>query len=170
MIKTALLLDVDGPLNPYNAKILPAGYTRHIMRPDSWVATKPLKVLLNPSHGPALESLGSELIWATTWEHEANDWIGPHLGLPELAVIEWIDQDIRNPERLYWKTKRIVSWMNEHRPGVAYVWIDDETTKRDKEYIQYYSDGLGTTLTINPKLGLKESNFDSLTQWKEQWN
>lgn len=62
-----LLLDVDGPLNPYAAKPSrrPPGYATHRMLPDSWVAssprprasTRPLRVWLNPGHGPALLGL-----------------------------------------------------------------------------------------------------------------
>lgn len=164
-MKPAILLDVDGPLNPFTAKSLPEGYTAHIMRPDSWTDPRPLKVLLNPLHGPSLASTGAEVIWATTWEHEANEWIGPHIGLPELPVIDWIDRDYWNTEGLYWKTKRIVQWMNEFRPETPYIWIDDECTRKDREYIKYYSDELGTTLQISPKFGLRDQDFDYLRDW-----
>lgn len=167
MITTAILLDVDGPLNPFTAKSLPEGYTAHVMHPDSWTDPKPLKVRLNPLHGPWMASLGSELIWATTWEHEANEWIGPHLGLPELPVIDWIDRDYWNREGLYWKTKRIVSWMNEFRPGVRYIWLDDECTRKDRKYIELYSDGLGTSLQISPKTGITHETIEFLSEWSQ---
>lgn len=167
-MSTAILLDVDGPLNPYSNKIVPEGYTQHIMRPDSWTDPKPLKVRLNPSHGPSLTSLGSELIWATTWEEEANEWISPHIGLGSLPVIDWVDRDYWNTEGLYWKTKRIISWMNLNRPDTPYIWIDDECTRKDRDYIDFYSNGLGTTLQISPKYGLRDEDFEFLAAWKEK--
>jgi hypothetical protein len=48
---------------------------------------------LNPDHGRQLLDLatrtGLHLAWATTWEHQANTVVGPALGLPPLAVIEF---------------------------------------------------------------------------------
>lgn len=170
MPKPAILLDVDGPLNPFSGKTAPEGYTDHKMHPDSWTGPKPLTVRLNPSHGPSLVSLDAELIWATTWEFEADEWIGCRLGLPELPVIDWIDKDYWNPEGLYWKTKRIVSWMNEHRNGVPFIWIDDECTKKDRNWIEYMSGGLGTTLQISPKYGLRDSDFEFLADWRQKWS
>ena len=38
-MKPLLLIDIDGPLNPYAALSLPTtpeGYTRHRMRPTGW--------------------------------------------------------------------------------------------------------------------------------------
>jgi hypothetical protein len=56
MSRPLLFLDVDGPLNPYAAQPerRPEGYTtiRATVRPG-----RPLRVWLNPSHGPALLSL-----------------------------------------------------------------------------------------------------------------
>lgn len=167
MIKTAILLDVDGPLNPFSNKSLPEGFTAHKMHPDSWTGPNALTVRLNPLHGPSLASLGAELIWATTWEHEANEWIAPHIGLGELPVIDWIDKDYWNKEGLYWKTKRIVSWMNEHRPGVRYIWLDDECTKKDRKWIEYYSNGLGTCLQISPKFGITAEHLKFLANWSK---
>lgn len=95
-MKPLLLIDVDGPLNPYAAKAQrrPEGYRTHRMRPTGWTEAeqaKPLRVWLNPDHGAELLALAEvyELVWATTWKDEANDWIGPHLGLPRLPFIDW---------------------------------------------------------------------------------
>lgn len=168
-MKPAILIDVDGPLNPYNAKTLPEGYTAHTMRPDSWTAIKPLKVLLNPSHGPSLMGLGAELIWATTWEYEADEWIGSHLGLPKLSVINWVERDYWNKEGLYWKTKRIAEWMKKYRPGVPFIWIDDECTNKDNKWLLNSTNGLGSTLQVSPKWGLREQEFVYLKLWREKW-
>lgn len=162
--KPVILLDVDGPLNPYAAKPTkrPEGYETHRMTPTGWVATKPLKVWLNPLHGPRIMSLGYEVIWATTWEEDANVWIGPHIGLPELPVIDWIDKDTYNPEKLHWKTKRIASWMNENRPNTPYIWVDDEVMKKDLDYLTKNSSGTARIMPISPRIGLDEPDFEYL--------
>src|ERR1044072_5889410 len=107
-----LLLDVDGPLNPWMAKPSrrPEGYSTHRMRPSGWEQPyqKPLRVWLNHGHGADLLALPYSLVWATTWAHEANEWIGPHLGLPELPFIAWPEeQPARSP---YWKGPAAVRW------------------------------------------------------------
>ena len=86
-MKPLLLLDVDGPLNPWAAKPTqrPAGYSTHrYTRPGAQRWDKPLRVWLHPGHGPMLLTLADrfELVWCTTWGAEANTWIGPRIGLP----------------------------------------------------------------------------------------
>lgn len=88
-MRPVLLVDVDGPLNPYAAKPhrRPEGYQTHRLLTPRWEAAerrrltewglpnkpvKPLRVWLSPDHGPALEALPFDLVWATTWEEEAN--------------------------------------------------------------------------------------------------
>ncbi|MET4923331.1 hypothetical protein P3L51_13370 [Streptomyces sp. PSRA5] len=114
-----LLLDVDGPLNPYAARLpRPRGYTTHHLHPSSWLSrqtpgSRPhrrgLRVRLNPAHGPILTGLPFELAWATTWMHEANTMIAPAVGLPtDLPVIEWPELFATDPDGLYWKTRHLV--------------------------------------------------------------
>ncbi|MFB8349009.1 hypothetical protein [Streptomyces niveus] len=103
MNRPLLFLDVDGPLNPYAAKPerRPDGYTtlrvpwnRGTSDEPRGLSSRlrPLRVRLNPDHGRALLRLGYELCWATTWMDEANRWIGPVLGLPELPFA-WVDDE-----------------------------------------------------------------------------
>jgi hypothetical protein len=92
-----LLVDVDGPLNPYAAKPhrRPEGYQTHRLLTPRWEAAerrrmtewglpnkpvKPLRVWLNPDHGPALDALPFDLVWATTWEEGRID---PRRGLAD---------------------------------------------------------------------------------------
>lgn len=125
MTKPLLFLDVDGVLNPdaVSSGKRPEGYETHRMRPSGWTnpRQKPLRVWLNPSHGPKLLDLPVHLVWATAWEHEANEWIGPHLGLPKLPVVEFGDCN-RPDARIHWKTKYLV----EYAKGQPFVWLDDE--------------------------------------------
>lgn len=76
-----LYLDIDGVLNPLSPD--PVQFTEHTI--DA------LTVNLSPEHGAWLKELAEcyELVWATTWEHHANEHVGPLLGLPELPVVEF---------------------------------------------------------------------------------
>lgn len=106
--KPLLLIDVDGPLNPYAAKATrrPAGYQTHripmkhdlpaglpyadMSRP---AARSTLRVWLNPAHGAMLLAMTDlfDLHWATAWVEDANRIVAPLIGLPELPVIHWDD-------------------------------------------------------------------------------
>lgn len=169
MDKFAILLDVDGPLNPYAAKATqrPEGYETHRAFPSGWEMGKGLRLWLKPSHGAELMALGGELIWATTWEFEADEWVGCHIGLPKLPVIDWIDKDYYNPEGLYWKTKRVVSWMNENRPGIPFIWLDDEIGRPDRDFIEQNAAPGSRILIISPRIGINSDDYEVITEWKQ---
>ncbi|MEV6242023.1 HAD domain-containing protein [Lentzea sp. NPDC051838] len=150
--RPAILVDVDGPLNPFLAKptLRPIGYSTHRIRPAGF--SRPLRVWLDPSHGPWLLSLAAatraDLVWATTWEHEANKFIGPLLGLPEL---EWIDFGGRGADHhdgLHGKVPAIAEWAGT-RP---IAWLDDEFQPRDPEWA---TSRPGTLLVpVDPREGI----------------
>lgn len=182
-----LLLDVDGPLNPYAApKRRPEGYDTHRLRPSWWVAkqehlaavqarqatrarhakppaarVKPLRVWLNPSHGGELLALPYELVWATGWMGEANTHIGPHIGLPELPYIRWSDLFGEDPDGLHWKTRDVVAWA----AGRPFVWVDDELGPQDAEWIAAHHPGPALALHVNPRIGLLADDFARLREW-----
>ena len=81
-----------------------------------------MRVLLSPQHGEWLSILGRdfELVWATTWEADANHFIGPILGLPDLPYLRFPPPPAGDEE-----------WTNKLPQVVAYAadrplaWIDD---------------------------------------------
>ncbi|EST21292.1 MULTISPECIES: hypothetical protein [Streptomyces] len=167
-----LLLDVDGPLNPYAARLpRPRGYTTHHLRPANWLARQTpgsrahrrgLRVRLNPAHGPLLTGLPFELAWATTWMHEANTMISPGVGLPgDLPVIEWPELFATDPDGLFWKTRPLVEWAD----GRPFAWVDDMITDLDTTYVATHHDGPALLLRIHPRRGLRERDFATLTNW-----
>jgi len=167
--KPILLLDVDGPLNPWSApKGLPAGFVEHSSRPRGWETGNPMKIRLRATDGFRLMEIGCELIWATAWEEEANDWIGPHIGLPVLPHIPWEDRDLWDTERLHWKTQKLVAWMNENRPGIPFLWIDDEVTRRDRAWVEENCAPGSATMLVSPKFGLEDGHFEIIREWKEE--
>lgn len=156
-MKPLLFLDVDGPLNPYmllKEKKTPDGYTRHRAFPLGG-GTKGFELLLNHDHGRKLQELPYELVWATTWEKQAHEWIGCHLGLPELPVVEFGPSPARSDSRIHWKTDRLI----EYAEGRPFVWVDDEVTSYDWSHIQGKHGPHGDIYRIDPKKGLTGSDF-----------
>lgn len=115
-MKPLVVIDVDGPLNPWAAKSKPANYRPFDVKVGWW---RKLRIWLDPDHGGQLrqlaEDFGAELAWATTWGHRANTEIGPRLGLPVLKVIEFHDDH-------GWKYPAVARYAYE-RP---LVWFDDD--------------------------------------------
>ncbi|WP_030246392.1 hypothetical protein [Streptomyces sp. NRRL S-350] len=187
--KPLLLLDVDGPLNPFAApKRRPDGYTTHRVRPTWWVQkqeglaaaqakavtrakhakrpvgrVKPMRVWLNPLHGPELLGLPYELVWATGWMSEANTHIGPNIGLPELPYITWTEMFRADPDGLHWKTRDVVAWA----AGRPFVWVDDELGPQDAEWIAANHPGPALTVHVHPAKGLLADDFTALREWAE---
>ncbi|MEU9734145.1 HAD domain-containing protein [Streptomyces sp. NPDC048002] len=167
-----LLLDVDGPLNPFRARfarhrgyvtcrVHPAGWSAS-QRPGSRRLRRGLRVRLHPGHGAQLLALPYDLAWATVWMHEANEMIAPAIGLPgDLPVIEFTDMFEPDPEGLFWKTRQIVAWA----AGRPFVWVDDMITDRDVAHVAEHHDGPGLLMPIDPRRGLEEAQFTRLAAW-----
>ncbi|MDH6131067.1 hypothetical protein P3T37_000434 [Kitasatospora sp. MAA4] len=175
-----LLLDVDGPLNPYAAKPQrrPAGYRTHRLLTPRWVAAeqrrlaawdipesrpRPLRVWLNPDHGPALAALPFDLVWATTWEEEANAYVSPVLGLPELPFIAWSVPRPTPEGGVFWKTPEIVAWA----AGRPFAWVDDEIGEPDRAWVRDHHPGPALLHRVDPKLGLLPEDFAVLRRFAE---
>ena len=171
MTRPLLLIDIDGPLNPYAAKAhrRPDGYTTHRMAPASWVArstkppayVKPLRVWLNHDHGAMLQALPYDLVWCTTWMHEANEWIAPHLGLPELPFIEFTNLHDYPADGTHWKTRTVIEWA----AGRPFAWIDDEINQDDEAYVAEHHDGPALLHHVHPAKGLLPGDFGALRDW-----
>ncbi|MFI6447165.1 hypothetical protein [Kitasatospora sp. NPDC050543] len=173
-----LLVDVDGPLNPYAAKPSrrPDGYETHRLSTPRWLAMekrrlsawgtpgkrpKPLRVWLNPAHGAELASLPFDLVWATTWEEEANTYVAPVLGLPELPVITWSTPRPDPGDGVFWKTPDLVSWA----AGRPFAWLDDDITRADRDWVAVHHPGPALLHRIDPRLGLLPPDFTTLRAW-----
>ncbi|MEV6160868.1 hypothetical protein AB0L71_02890 [Streptomyces sp. NPDC052052] len=167
-MKPLLLIDIDGPLNPYAALMLrrvPVGYALYLTRPAGWDYGSPLPVLLNPDHGRSLLALAGryELVWATTWKDEANRWIGPRLGLPPLPYIDWPSMPDDAPAGTYWKTRYVV----EYAAGRPFAWVDDEVTEQDREWVREQGAAEALLLWIDPRTGLLADDFEELAAWAD---
>ncbi|MFJ5561108.1 hypothetical protein ACIQCD_27760 [Streptomyces sp. NPDC093250] len=172
MNRPLLFLDVDGPLNPYAAKPerRPDGYTTLRVPLDDghegdWGLSsrrRSLRVWLNPEHGRMLRRLGFELCWATTWMDDANRWIAPVLGLPKLPFVDFGDVLLQErPDGVHWKTGPLVDYAG----GRPFAWVDDEQSELDHRYVATHHRGPGLLHHVNPRIGLRQNDFQTLADF-----
>ena len=160
----ALLIDVDGVLNPGIHR--GAGFTTHRLQPTGW--TRTFDVALNPVHGVMLREFAAEhrveLVWATTWVDDANTMIGPRIGLPELAVVPI--PALRADSALTigaWKAQHVAAWAGR-RP---FVWLDDEHNIASQLARRRKAGEVGEHLVVqvSPKSGLRDRHLVKAAQW-----
>jgi hypothetical protein len=154
-----VLLDVDGVLNPLRRA--GRGYHRHRASPGGFT----FRLWLNAAHGPMLRALaaqsGAELAWASYWCENANEWIAPRVGLPELPFVPI-------PRRPYdseltlgaWKARHVAAWVRR-RP---FVWFEDEP---DVTGCLRDDPGIGAHLlvAVDPLIGLTEEHVEQARSW-----
>ena len=168
-VRPLLLMDVDGPLNPYSApwfvQQTPApGYAFHELTPSGGIT---YRVALNPDHGHRLQRLAEyfDLAWATTWLQDANRLISPLLGLPTDLPVVPLRQPIFHHASRSWKAEQIADWV-DHRP---FAWFDDEINRATREWLKS-QERLGRHLAhrVEPHVGLLPIDFDALLAFAEQ--
>jgi hypothetical protein len=150
--RAAILLDVDGPLNPYPRRTHPPphGYRPYVLQHSIIPAIPPIdqRVLLDAAVGSRLLDLAAvtdaELVWATAWEYEANTVLGPVLGLPPLEVIIFEDTGIRHREGHHGKLPTIDRWAGR-RP---LCWFDDEFQPADQGWAERRTATVAPTLLV----------------------
>lgn len=150
-----LFLDVDGPLNPHRASNNQAKKNGYVTR-----RMNGHQVRLKRSHGTSLRELPYTLVWGTFWEHNANLWISPALGLPDLPVCGLPDYGV-SPSGLLYKTAPIVEYAN----GRPFAWVDDELTDADHAWVADRHPGPALLHHVDPALGLAEDDFTLLAHW-----
>lgn len=111
------------------------------------------------AHGQALLALPYQLVWATTWEHDANAFVAPRLGLPELPVVEW--PDVAGPAGLYFKTLPLV----EYAASRPFAWVDDEITDDDRAFVAQHHGAPALLHHVDPARGLDHDDFEALASW-----
>lgn len=190
-MKPYLLLDVDGPLNPYRLITRkgytppktskgedPYEYTKHWFRPPGWVG-EDLPVLLSREMGEDLSRIQAhfDIVWATTWEKAAQTLIAPNLGLPEdLPYIPW---DLNHPSlrsgrhtSLFWKTPLVLDWLADQEPR-PWVFLDDEVFRPDRAAArvrlgkEQESDTPWKMIQIQPARGILRSDVKFLLEWAD---
>ncbi|MEU5654304.1 hypothetical protein ABZ802_01590 [Streptomyces sp. NPDC047737] len=160
-----LFLDVDGPLIPFGATRaqLPDGYPIFDAgRGLGEAAANPLVNRVDPGQGSRLLALPCELVWATTWMSDANTYLTPWLGLPELPVVNWPDPPLdEGLDGLHWKTPGLVGWAC----GRPFVWVDDEITDVDRSWVKAHHPGQALLHRVEAWRGLTDADFATLDEW-----
>lgn len=151
-----LFLDVDGPLLPFG---------EDPQRTGRRVTPDPRPTRLSHQLGLRLAALPCELVWATTWEDDANAEIAPQLGLPALPVVNWPESSGHEREDLWlglcWKTRTLVDWAGGH----PFAWVDDEITDADRDWVPANHRGRALLYYVEPSRGLTSKDFAALDQW-----
>jgi hypothetical protein len=148
-----LLLDVDGVLAPLlTGGGVPDGFTEHTVLGD--------RLLLSPEHGEWLAALAEdfELVWATSWEDDANAAIAPLLGLPSLPVIALGDVEQAGT----WKLAAVARFVAD-RPV---AWIDDAL---GDDALDWAESRVAPTLLVrtDPRVGLLPNHVADLVRFRE---
>ena len=156
-----LFLDVDGPLIPFRARPPRGTLALGDVVGSADAPGNPLIDWLDPADGRRLLALGCQLVWATTWMADANEIIAPRLGLPELPVVEFPDEDEEPEHGLHWKTRFLTEWAG----GRPFVWVDDETTDTDRRWVQACYPGKAFLHRVDPFIGLTDADFAMVRRW-----
>jgi hypothetical protein len=151
-LRPLLLIDVDGVLNPLGVgpDFVPPGFVAHRL--------EGLRVLLARKHGAWLTALATDfdLVWATSWEHDADRLIAERVGLPRgMPVITFTSQT-------EWTAKLpdVIRFVGD-RPV---AWIDDALGAEEHEWAS--SRGVPTLLIqANHRVGLTRAHIDRLREF-----
>ncbi|MDI6105918.1 HAD domain-containing protein [Actinoplanes sp. NEAU-A12] len=155
-----LYLDVDGPLIPFRARPTEHGPTSRTATVPGQASGNPLVDRLDPADGRRLMALGCQLIWATTWMADANEIVAPRLGLPELPIVDFPDDE--SPQHgLHWKTKPLTQEAGD-RP---FIWLDDEITDTDQRWVRTHHQGPALLHRVDPLVGLTDADFAAIRRW-----
>jgi len=153
-VRPLLLIDVDGVLNPLVVQPpghVPPGFTAYDLADH--------RVLLAAHHGAWLSDLASDfdLVWATTWEHDADRLIAERVGLPRgLPVItfDWPQTGwtAKLPDVIRFVGDRPVAWIDDVLGPDVHDWASSRSAP---------------TLLIQPdhRVGLTLPDIDRLREF-----
>ncbi|GAA4316373.1 HAD domain-containing protein [Actinomadura luteofluorescens] len=157
-----LYLDIDGVLNPISPD--PGQFTQHTI--DAFT------VGISSEHGVWLKELAEcyELVWATTWEHHANEHVGPLLGLSEQPVVEFSTYRPQpgDPRFRIIQLLEMFKWapILRHADGRPFAWIEDVIPMRIKRQALPYR-GI-KLIHVNPYDGVRRHHVDKLLAWSQR--
>ena len=149
--KPLLLLDVDGVLCPIGPG--PGESMRALVVGE-------FPVTFSEQLPSRLSDLSTRftLVWATSWEHDANQWLAPVLGLPELPLISFAGRPGRAGRT--WKLAAVRRFVGDQ----PMAWADDELG-RDAHAWARRRAAPTLLLDINPARGLAVAHVEVLVEF-----
>lgn len=122
-MRPILAVDVDGVLNALSRGPLKDGQAE--------ADAMSFRIRYRRDYGARLlavaEETGAELVWCTTWQDKANEWIAPLVGLPELP---WVD--LKTGYAGYKFSQAVPPGMAKsralmiHAGNRPFAWLDDD--------------------------------------------
>jgi hypothetical protein len=113
-----------------------------------------------------LAALPCELVWATTWEDDANIELAPRLALPPLRVVHWPEPSSQDEHEdqwfnLHWKNRTLLAWAN----GRPFAWVDDEITDADIDWVAARHHGRALLHPVDASRGITHHDLEALDAW-----
>ncbi len=155
MPRPALLLDVDGVLNPYGTATCPEGFTEY----DLFRGEEPVR--LCPAHGEWISELRHvfDVAWATAWNDDANRLLAPLLGIAALPVVTMPPPPFQPRDKVppiaRFAARRPAVWIDDLHPEQAWRW---SAGRREPTLL----------IPIAPAAGLTRQAVDQALTWARQ--
>lgn len=152
MPRPVLFLDVDGVLNPYGAAECPPGFAEH----DLFPGEEPVR--LCRAHGAWITQLREtfDVVWATSWNSEANRLLAPLLGLAPLPLAHMPQAPFHPREKV-----RVIARFSGARPA---VWIDDQHPPEARIWSTTRAQPT-LLIPVDPTTGLTKDAVDQALAW-----
>ena len=150
--RPALLLDVDGVLNPYGTATCPAGFTEY----DLFPGEEPVRLCL--AHGEWITELRQvfDVAWATAWNDDANRLLAPLLGIAALPVVTMPPPPFQPRDKIppiaRFAGQRPAVWIDDLHPAEARAW----STGRHQPTL---------LIPVAPAAGLTRQAVDQALTW-----
>ncbi|MFE3170306.1 hypothetical protein ACFXPA_31855 [Amycolatopsis sp. NPDC059090] len=86
--------------------------------------------------------------------------------MPSLPVVRWPEPSAAEEREdrwfgVHWKTRTLVEWAD----GRPFVWVDDEITERDQEWVRARHPGRALLHRVAPDRGLAEEDLVVIGEW-----
>ena len=156
MSQVVVFLDVDGVLSPV------------VPRSDAWddwqrVEDIPFHLVLSREMAGRIAQLDAEIVWLTTWEHDANAVVAEFLDWEPHAVLERTRDGAG-----WWKLEAVRERIEkEQRP---FVWVDDELEHRKRDVEPWLRSLEVPVLPLSPRaeVGLTEAELTQIEAFIER--
>jgi hypothetical protein len=99
-----------------------------------------------------------DLVWATGWEHRANEHLSPLLGLPELPVLRF------GPDARFGTAHWKLGPIGEYAAGRPLAWIDDSLDDECRKWAERRAEPTLLVPVESPR-GIEELHVETLVAW-----